>query len=580
MSDTLRALLEARIARALTAAGAPDAPPVVQPAARPEFGDYQANGVMGAAKRLGRKPREMAEAVLAAAELDDIVEHAEIAGPGFINLTLASKVLIERVQALPESVLAPKAPAADAPRVVVDYPSPNLAKEMHVGHLRPTVIGDALARTLAHTGHEVIRQNHVGDWGTQFGMLLAYLREAFGDADVDTLEHEIGDLEDFYRKAKERFDEDSAFAGRARATVVELQSGDEDCLAFWRRFIEVSLRHCDTLFERMNTTLSRSDVMGESAYNDDLAAVVEDLEQQGLLTESDGALCVFLEDFRAKDGKIAPLIVRKTDGGYLYATTDLAAIRHRVGHLRASRALYCVDARQSLHFRQVFAVARAAGFVDDTVSLEHMPFGTVLGDDGKPFKTRSGDVVKLSDLVDEAEDRAGVLVNERQPNLDAATRASIARVVGLGAIKYADLSKSRTSDYVFSWNAMLAFEGNTAPYMQYAVSRIRSLFRRADVDPRTLEAAPSIAAPAERALALLLVRLPETLEQVVATGQPHLLCAHLYDIAVGFSTFYEQCPVLSASAPLRDQRLVLAGLTEQTLTTGLGLLGIETLDRM
>ncbi|MEE4298817.1 MAG: arginine--tRNA ligase [Pseudomonadales bacterium] len=580
MKTTLRAELEARIARALAAAGAPDAPGVVQPAARPEFGDYQANGVMGAAKRLKRKPRELAEQVLELAELDDLVAKAEIAGPGFINLTLSDATLADALARLPTAVLAPAAAAEDAPPVVVDYSAPNLAKEMHVGHLRSTIIGDAVVRTLEHTGHRVIRQNHVGDWGTQFGMLLTYMDELQAGGDAAALSHELSDLETFYRNAKTRFDDDAAFAERARQTVVRLQSGDRHCRQRWAEFIEVSLSHCETLYDRLGVTLTRADVMAESAYNDDLAQTVADLDAAGLLTESDGAQCVFLEEFKGKDDAPLPLIVRKSDGGYLYATTDLAAVRHRHGTLHTERALYFVDKRQTLHFRQVFAVARAAGFAPASMSLEHMPFGTMLGEDGRPFRTRAGDVVKLSELLDEAEERAFALVSEKNPDLPEAERREIARVVGIGAVKYADLSKNRTSDYVFAWDAMLSFDGNTAPYLQYACSRIRSLFRRAELDREAFEATPSIEAPAERALALTLVRLPETLEQVVATGQPHLLCNHLYEIATGFTAFYEQCPVLSAAGPTRDARLALAKRTGQALETGLGLLGIEVLERM
>ena len=580
MSDTLRAVLEARIARALTAAGAPDAPPVVQPAARPEFGDYQANGVMGAAKRLKENPRALAERVVSAADFEGLVARAEIAGPGFINLTLSDATIADRLARLESEVLtAAPAPTA-APPVVVDYSAPNLAKEMHVGHLRSTIIGDAIVRTLEHLGNTVVRQNHVGDWGTQFGMLLAYLDELHSDGEAGRLSHELEDLESFYRKAKSRFDEDPSFAEKARQTVVRLQSGDPDCRQRWSEFIDVSLSHCETLYARLGVMLDRSDVMAESAYNDDLTPTVEALDAAGLLTESEGAQCVFLDEFRGKDDAPLPLIVRKSDGGYLYATTDLAAVRYRQGTLKSERALYVVDKRQALHFRQVFAVARAAGFAPESLSLEHLAFGTMLGEDGRPFRTRAGDVVKLADLLDEAEERAFTLVSEKNPDLDEAERREIARVVGIGAVKYADLSKNRTSDYVFSWDAMLSFDGNTAPYLQYACSRIRSLFRRAEIDRETFSGVPSIAAPAERALALQLIRLPETLEQVAANGQPHLLCAHLYEIAVGFMTFYEQCPVLSAEADLRDARLALARQAGLALEKGLELLGIGILERM
>ena len=579
MIETLRDQLEARLQTALVAAGAPaDSPAMVQPAARPEFGDYQANGIMGAAKRAGMKPRDLAARVIELARIDDLVEHAEIAGPGFINLRLAADVLASWTQALEARVLTPRAP--NGPVVVIDYSSPNLAKEMHVGHLRSTVIGDALARTLEHTGHRVIRQNHVGDWGTQFGMLLAYMNTLESDGDSASLEHELADLEAFYRSARERFDADPAFAATARETVVRLQSGDAECLKRWQQFIDISLSHCEALYVRLGVTLTRADVHAESAYNDDLARVVADLDAKGLLTESDGAQCVFLDEFRGKDDAPLPLIVRKSDGGYLYATTDLAAVRHRSGTLHADRALYLVDNRQSLHFRQVFAVARAAGFARDDLSLEHMPFGTMLGEDGRPFRTRAGEVVKLSELLDEAEQRAFRLVSERSPELPESERQEIARVVGIGAVKYADLSKNRTSDYVFAWDSLLSLDGNTAPYQQYACSRVRSLLVKAAVDPDSFDAPMAFDAPAERMLALTLARMPEVLNAVVATGQPHLLCTWLYDLSSAFMTFYEQCPVLTAEPAVRDSRLALARRVGAALKAGLGLLGIETVDRM
>ncbi|MCC5887302.1 MAG: arginine--tRNA ligase [Gammaproteobacteria bacterium] len=577
---SLKERLEARLTAALEAAGAPPGTPaIVAPATRAGFGDYQANGAMGAAKRLKRNPRELAEAALAAADLDDLVSHAEIAGPGFINLTLSDACLTAELEAFAASVIAPQPQDEAAAPVVVDYSSPNLAKEMHVGHLRSTIIGDAMARVLEHTGHQVLRQNHVGDWGTQFGMLLTFMDElANNDAD---LQHELADIETFYRHAKERFDADAAFAQRARDTVVRLQAGDADCLARWQQFIDISMRHCEAVYSRLGVGLERSHVHAESAYNDDLAAVVSDLDAAGLLVESEGARCVFLDEFKGKDDKPLPLIIQKRDGGYLYATTDLAAVRYRCGQLGAGRILYFVDNRQSLHFRQVFAVARAAGFVPAEVELEHMPFGTMLGEDGRPFRTRAGGVIRLTDLLDEAEERAFALVSEKNPDLDEADRREIARVVGIGAVKYADLSKHRNSDYVFAWDSMLSFDGNTAPYLQYAYSRVQSLFRRADVDPAVFEAPISLQEDAERALAMQLLRLPETLATVAKDGVPHLLCSHLFDIAVAFMAFYEQCPVLNAAdAATRDSRLALAQRSSAALRTGLGLLGIATVERM
>jgi len=564
----LRALLNDRFARAFARVTGGDAVPLVQPSGRPEFGDYQANGAMGAAKALKQNPRQVAEQVVAAADVDDLVERLEVAGPGFINIHLKPAFLAGALKAPPvEAVPAPE-------RVVVDYSSPNLAKEMHVGHLRSTIIGDALARILAALGHTVIRQNHVGDWGTQFGMLLAYLEETGEGSD------ELRDLEGFYRAAKQRFDGDAAFADRARAKVVSLQAGDPATRALWHRFIQISLSHCQATYDRLGVTLTLADVMAESAYNDDLGAVIADLEARQLLTVSDGARCVFLDEFTGKDGKPLPLIVQKSDGGYLYATTDLAAVRYRSRQLEADRALYLTDARQALHFRQVFAVARAAGFTGNGLALEHQPFGNMLGADGKPFKTRDGEVVKLNDLLDEAVARAYALVGEKNPDLPEAERRDVADAIGIGAVKYADLSKNRTSDYVFDWNQMLSFDGNTAPYLQYAYSRIQSIFRRGNLDDAVLAGEIRLERPEERALAVLLLRLQEVLEQVAREGYPHFLTVWLYDLAAAFTRFYEACPILTETDPVRGSRLALCWITAERLKLGLDLLGIRTVPRM
>ncbi len=560
-----RRLLSARIERALADCGTP-APPLVHTASKPEFGHYQADGIMAAAKRNRTNPRALAERVVAALDADDVAESIEIAGPGFLNIRLNDAFLARHLE-----VNAPLIElTAETQTVVVDYSSPNLAKEMHVGHLRSTIIGDAVARILEALGHRVIRQNHVGDWGTQFGMLLAHLNETGGDSRV------LADLEEFYRAAKSRFDSDPRFADASRAMVVSLQSGDEAARTRWRQFIEISLDHCQALYERLGTSLTRADVMAESAYNDGLPAVVAALDGKGLLTESEGAQCVFLPETKSE----LPVIVQKSDGAYLYATTDLAAIRHRAGTLAADRVLYFTDSRQALHFRQVFAVAAAAGFKPPSTTLEHMPFGNMLATDGRPFRTREGGVVKLTELLDEAEARALDEVSRHNADADTAERAAIARAVGIGAVKYADLSKNRSSDYVFDWDRMLAFEGNTAPYLQYAYARIRSLFRRGAIDPEALEGAARPEAPAERALAVVLVRFEEVLDQVAAEGTPHLLCGYLYDLATKFTGFYEQCPILGADAGERENRLCFAQRTARTLKTGLELLGIETVDRM
>ena len=565
----LRAALIERFTRAFAAAGFDAAEPALRPAGRPEYGDYQANGAMAAAKRAGRKPRDVAEAVVAALEADgvrDVAERVEVAGAGFINVTLAPAFV-------GEGLAAPSIERTRCPdKIVVDYSSPNLAKEMHVGHLRSTIIGDAMARILETLGHAVIRQNHVGDWGTQFGMLLAHLAD-LGGAGEGTAPAELRDLEAFYTTARARFDADTQFADRARQMVVALQAGDETAQAHWQRFIDLSLSHCRSIYEKLGVSLTDADLDPESRYNADLPTVVADLG--AAVTDSEGAKCVFLDGFEA------PLIVQKGDGGYLYATTDLAAVRHRLRQYGANRICYFTDARQALHFKQLFAVVRLAAFAPPTCRLEHRPFGTVMGRDGRPFKTREGGQVKLAELLDEAVQRAARLVQTKNPDLAAVEAAEVARVVGIGAVKYADLMRHRASDYVFDWDAMLSFDGNTAPYLQYAYARIRSLFRRAGVEIEGASSAvPLIATAAEHRLGVALLRFQETLEAAAAEALPHYLCGYLYGLAGAFTRFYETCPVLDAPAPVRDSRLKLCAITGETLQRGLGLLGIETAERM
>ncbi len=569
-AENLKSLLEQRVTAAMRAAGIGDADPSVAVAARPEFGDYQVNGIMAAAKALRRNPRELAGSVIAQLDLVGLAEPAEVAGPGFINIRLTAHFLAAQA----DSAAALVGPARQRQTVVVDYSAPNLAKEMHVGHLRSTIIGDAVSRVLVAAGHRVVKQNHVGDWGTQFGMLLQYLEDTGADSDV------LADLETFYQAAKLRFDADAAFAERARAKVVALQGGDAEARTLWQAFVDISLSHCEAVYHRLGVSLQRSDVQAESAYNDALPGVVTSLAAAGLLTQSQGAQCVFLDEFLGKGDEPLPLIVRKSDGGYLYSTTDLAAVRYRVDTLRADRILYFVDARQTLHFRQIFAVARKAGFAPVTVSLEHHPFGSMLGRDGRPFRTRDGGVVKLIDLLDEAELRAYALVSEKNPSLAESERRSIARAVGIGAVKYADLSKHRSSDYTFDWDAMLSFDGNTAPYLQYAYTRIVSLFEKGQVAPADLTGTPVIEAAAERSLALTLARYPETIAMVADTALPHHLCTYLHELAARYMQFYEQCPVLTAEPAQRASRLLWCQRTALTMRHGLTLLGIETVDRM
>ncbi len=566
----IRSLLTERIEAAFADLGL-EGPALLQAASRPEFGDYQANGVMAAAKRAGQNPREVAQRVIDALDLTDIAQDLSIAGPGFINITLAPG-FIAQANTTPKHTTQPQC-------VVVDYSGPNLAKEMHVGHLRSTIIGDCIARVLESLGHKVIRQNHVGDWGTQFGMLLTFMAEQGAASDS------LADLENFYRQAKQRFDDDKDFQERSRRAVVQLQSGDADMLVQWQQFIDISMSHCQELYDRLGIDLTHADIDGESSYNDDLKNTVDHLAEQGLLTESDGAQCVFLDEFKSKKGEPLPVIVQKSDGGFLYSTSDLACLRRRIGDFNADRVLYFVDARQALHFKQVFAVAAAGGISNSAVELVHMPFGTMLGKDNKPFKTRQGALVKLADLLDEAVKRAEQLLMDRgvqskNPDIDDAELASLAETIGIGAVKYADLSKNRTSDYVFDWDQMLSFDGNTAPYLLYAYSRTRSIFTRGDIDPNALpDRVVSVDEP-ERRLAAAIAGYQDLLEQVALEGYQHQLCAYLYDLAGRFTQFYEQCPILSSEDDTKVRRLALTKQTGDVLSHGLHLLGIGVAERM
>ncbi|MGA0804992.1 MAG: arginine--tRNA ligase [Pseudohongiellaceae bacterium] len=556
--------------------GQPDAQAVVQPAKNAQFGDYQANGIMGLAKKTGRNPRELGAAVAEKLDLGDIASKVEVAGPGFINIHLSPEFLSRRLNALDHGRLVAR--TTEPQTVVIDYSSPNLAKEMHVGHLRGTIIGDAIARTFDYLGHHLIRQNHFGDWGTQFGMLITYLEDA-GVVNDEKLHSALSDLEKFYRAAKEKFDGDADFAARARDNVVKLQAGIPSQRAAWERFTKVSMEHCFELYHKLGISLQESDTRPESFYNDRLPDVVQTLQDKGLLQESDGALCVFLDEFRTREGEPLPVIVQKTGGGYLYSTTDLAAIRYRSCELGAQRVLYVVDARQSLHFQQVFTVARLAGFANAGCSLEHLSYGTMMGSDGKPFKTRSGDTIKLIDLCEESMQRAYALVSDKNPDLPETQRREIARTIGIAAVKYADLSKNRNSDYMFDWDSMLALDGNTAPYLLYAYARIRSIFRRAGLDPDARHTV-AVAAAEEKALALKLLQFTEVVETLAQDCLPNQLCLYLYELSGIFMRFYEACPVLKAEGTERESRLGLCQLSALTLKQGLELLGITPLEQM
>ena len=575
----IQSILSEKIKQAMIAAGADaQCEALVRQSGKVQFGDYQANGIMPAAKKLGLNPREFAQNVLDKADLQDIAEKTEIAGPGFINIFLKNTWLAENIN---RAVQDPKLGVHNREKqtVVVDYSSPNVAKEMHVGHLRSTIIGDAVVRTLEFLGNHVIRANHVGDWGTQFGMLIAYLEKMENE---HASEMELSDLEAFYRAAKKHYDEDPVFAEKARNYVVKLQSGDEYCRTMWQKLVKITMQQNQHNYDRLNVTLTDKDVMGESLYNPMLPGIVEDLKKQGLAVEDDGALVVYLDEFKNKDGDPMGVIVQKKDGGFLYTTTDIAAAKYRYETLKAHRALVFSDTRQSQHMQQAWLITRKAGYVPDSFQLEHKNFGMMLGKDGKPFKTRSGDTVKLADLLDEAIERAGVLISQKSTALSDQEKADVIEAVGIGSVKYADLSKNRTTDYVFDWDNMLSFEGNTAPYMQYAYTRIRSIFNRSQIALSDVEQAQlSITDEKERALAIKLLQFEEAVQVVGKEGTPHMLCAYLYELAGVFSSFYEHCPILNNDdQQVKLSRLKLALLTERTLKQGLDLLGIKTVEKM
>ncbi len=589
MIDPVKVLTQ-RLTDAMTAAApeAAGADPVVRPSDR---ADFQANGIMGLAKRLGTNPRELAQRVLDAVDLDGVAT-AEIAGPGFLNLTLYDTFLGRSAAEVVGSAAQDTGnqgvtPAESPQRVVIDYSAPNVAKEMHVGHLRSTVIGDALVRILEARGDTVIRQNHIGDWGTPFGMLIEHLIDLGEEGAIAELA--LGDLNEFYRQARVSFDGSEAFADRARARVVALQAGDSETLRLWQILVDLSAEYFQSVYDRLGVRLTVDDLAGESIYNDLLADVITDLDAAGLLVTSDGARCVFPDGFTNREGEPLPLIVQKGEGGYGYATTDLAAIRYRIEQLEADRLLYVVGTTQTEHLAMVFAVARAAGWLTDATEADHVGFGSVLGEDNKLMKSRSGASLKLSDLLDEAVDRAAAIIEDKNPDLDDAERAEVARAVGIGAIKYADLSSDRTRDYVFSFDRMLAFEGNTAPYLQYVVARVRSILRKARTEGVPVPGEDGTAMPevievadhAERALALALVAFGRVVDDTARSAQPHRLCTYLFELAQAFTRFYEAAPILKApSDAQRRNRLSLAIGTERVMERGLGLLGIDAPQRM
>ncbi len=574
----IQALINDKVSQALEAAGAPaGSPAAVRQSAKIQFGDYQANGVMGVAKKLGTNPREFAQKVIDVLDLDGIAEKVEIAGPGFINIFLDKSWLAARgEEALTDDRIG--VTAEKQQNIVVDYSAPNVAKEMHVGHLRSTIIGDAVVRTLEFLGHNVIRANHIGDWGTQFGMLIANLERVQNETGEVSME--LSDLEGFYRESKKLYDEDEEFAVRARAFVVKLQSGDEYCAEMWKKLVDVTMVQNQLNYDRLNVSLTRDNVMGESMYNSMLPGIVADLNEKGLAVESDGAQVVYLDEYKNKDGDPMGVIIQKRDGGFLYTTTDIACAKYRFEQLNADRILYFIDSRQHQHLMQAWSIVRKAGYVPEEVTLEHHAFGMMLGKDGRPFKTRAGGTVRLADLLDESEVRAAKLIEAKNPDLDAAEKDKIAKTVAMAAVKYADLSKHRTTDYIFDWDNMLAFEGNTAPYMQYAYTRVASIFKRADVNLTDLTHPIVINDEKEQALLSTLLQFEEAVLNVSREGQPHLMCTYLFELAGKFSSFYEACPILNAEEAVKQSRLKLALLTAKTIKQGLDLLGIETLERM
>jgi arginyl-tRNA synthetase len=575
-----REVLARRVQDALGAAFGTEyaaADPVIRPSS---FADFQSNAALPLAKKLARPPRDIAAEITGHLDLTGVAEPPQVSGPGFINLTLTP----EWIAAQASSELAdPRlgTPAADpVQRIVVEYSSPNVAKEMHVGHLRTTIVGDALARILDFAGQDVIKDNHLGDWGTQYGMLVEHLLDVGEDsAEAALLET---DPNTFYQAARHKFDSDPGFTERARRRLVQLQGGDPETLRVWQHLVDLSLDYLHRIYRQLQVTLTDADIRGESFYNAMLAEVCDELEASGVAVISDGALCAFPPGFTGRNGEPLPLIIRKSDGGYNYATSDLATIRYRVRDLHVDRAIYVVGSAQALHFQMVFAVARQAGWIPADARFEHAQIGNVLGPDGKILRTRAGDSIKLGDLLTEGVERARKVVDElgTSPDLSEAERAAIAEAVGVGAIKYADLSTARDSEYVFDWDRMISFKGNTGPYLQYATTRIRSIFRRAGIDPAATAAPVKLAEPAERALALRLLGFGAAVRQAGANAEPHLLANFLFEVASSFTAFYEQCPVLNAPGAVRDSRLALAALTLRVLDTGLGLLGIPVPERM
>jgi arginyl-tRNA synthetase len=576
MSDpiaTLSRLLEPVFAE--LNGGAP-ADPIVRPSDR---ADVQVNGALPLGKAIGANPRQVAEQVVASGVLDSIAGHVEIAGPGFINVDFAPQFLAEQLPAVAADERL-GIPLAAAPKtVVVDYSAPNVAKEMHAGHLRTTVIGDTFVRMFEYVGHTVIRENHIGDWGRPFGMLIEHLLDIGEDVAAAGLRQ--GDLDGFYKQANAKFTESEEFQQRARDRVVLLQSRDPDTLAIWERLVSMSNDYFNLVYGKLGVLLTDDDLAGESMYQALMPEAYERLEAAGLVTESDGAMVVFPPGFTNRENEPLPLIVRSRAGAFMYATSDLACVLDRVERLHADLLVYVVGAPQAQHLQMVFEVARMAGWLVPPTEAIHVAFGNVLGEDRKMLRSRSGDAVKLIELLDEAVERAAVAIAAKNPDLDDDERAELAHTIGIGAVKYADLSTDRIKDYVFDWDRMLSFDGNTAPYLQYAHARICSIFRRAKVDRSSVRAAPFVVdTPQERALSLRLLAYPTALDATLDSFSPHKLATYVYDVASDFTSFYEHCPILKSDEPIRSSRLALADLTARVLAHALGLLGIDVPDQM
>jgi arginyl-tRNA synthetase len=550
--------------------GATDVDPVVRPSDR---ADAQVNGALPLAKQIGSNPREIAQRVVDRDALAEVCSAVEIAGPGFINLTFSDDFLSRELDAVAIDERLGVAPAPAARTVVVDYSAPNVAKEMHAGHLRTTVIGDALVRMYQFLGHTVIRENHIGDWGRPFGMMIEHLLDIGEDVAAAGLQQ--GDLDGFYKAANAKFTESEEFQERSRERVVKLQAREPATIAIWQRLVDMSNDYFNLVYRKLDVLLTDDDLAGESKYEPLMPEVYERLDRAGLLTESDGAQVVFVPGFTNRDNEPLPLIVRSSAGAFMYATSDLACVLDRTERIGADLLLYVIGAPQAQHLQMVFAVSAMAGWLVPPAEAVHVAFGSILGDDHKMLRSRTGDAVKLIELLDEAVDRAEAAVAQKSPDLDAPARSEIAKMIGIGALKYADLSTDRIKDYVFDWDRMLAFEGNTAPYLQYAHARICSIFRRAEVDRGDVRgSALAIEAPQERVLAQRLLAFPSALGETMATYSPHKLCTYLFDLAQDFTGFYEHCPVMKADEPIRTSRLALCDVTARTLEHGLGLLGI------